>query len=203
MLQFLPRRMPFAHRGQNSGLWSTGAELAVVTPAKPSSWRRSISPPEEPAWDWDLVADPARLRAEGGEILYLFGQVLNFDGAPVPDVRLEIWQCGPDGQYRDPQSTEPAGAFRGYGASTTDSDGNYRFRTIRPVANEGRAPHINARLIPAQGRPLMTELYLVDAPENDNDLHYAALGPSRQAAVSIDPVRRTDGLLEAGFNFVL
>ena len=50
---------------------------------------------------------------------------------------------------------------------------------------------------------LATRLYLLDDPRNERDWHFAALGPSRQAAVTLDPVERVDGDLDAGFNFVL
>ena len=62
---------------------------------------------------------------------------------------------------------------------------------------------IDARLKPTKGRVLATRLYLLDDPRNERDWHFAALGPSRQAAVMLDPIQRADGAFEAGFNFVI
>ena len=85
--------------------------------------------------DNDLVKIKGQVQAAGGEIVQLRGRVLDAEGQPLAGARVEIWQCGPNGRYRDADSTAPTDGFRGFGAIRTDSDGNYRFRTIRPVAS--------------------------------------------------------------------
>lgn len=165
--------------------------------------KRSQRAPESAAeTKWDLVRSASALRAQGAQILHLFGEVLDFDCNPVPEARVEIWQAGPDCRYRD-EGTDERDPFRGYGSAVTDVLGHFMFRTILPVAYPGRAPHIHARVTRPNGRILETQIYLVDAPENDRDWHYGSLGPSQQAALSIDPVERADGNLDAGFNFVV
>jgi len=197
MFRPFQRRALSALGGFNAGLWSTGAAQAVVTPALRRV--RRIPPPAHDGWD--LVLDAEALRARGASILYLFGQVLDFDGQPVPGTRIDIWHCGTFG--REDQGGADGPAFLGAGTSTTGSDGHYRFRTIRPLASPGRTPHIHARVVPPAGRALMTELYLLDEPQNSRDWTYQSLGPSQQAALSIDPTTRPDGDQEAGFNFVI
>ncbi len=175
----------------NPWLWSTGAAQVVATPQRRGRPSRAMFTAPEP--DWDLVRDTAAVPPIQGRVMHLFGQVINFDGAPQPDVTVEIWQSDPD-----------AGAwFTGYGATRTDRFGGYRFRTLLPVGDQACPPCIDARLTPARGRVLNTRLYLVDDPRNDRDWTFASLGPSRQAAVTLDPVNRADGDLETGFNFVL
>ena len=187
-------------------LWqpSTGAAKAVGTPRwRDLAGRNAIDPT---GLGWDLIQNPHAVANAGADILHLFGQVLDFDGNPVEDVTVEIWQPGPDGVERfDGQTLAPEtdNGYAGYGAARTNRFGGYRFQTILPVAPDTCPPHIDARLKPAKGRVLATRLYLLDDPRNERDWHFAALGPSRQAAVMLDPVKRADGAFEAGFNFVI
>ena len=183
---------------------STGADRAVATPR----WKDLVgSGAVDPAGlGWDLVHDVGAVAGAGGQILHLFGQVLDYDGEPVEDVTVEIWQNGLDGCPRYDGKTllpERDPTFAGYGAARTNRFGGYRFRTILPAGCEACPPHIDARLRPYGGRVLATRLYLLDDPRNHRDWHFAALGPSRQAAVMLDPVQRPDGEWEAGFNFVI
>ena len=148
-----------------------------------------------------------QVREAGGQVLHLFGQVLNAEGEPLPDTLVEIWQCDVNGRYHHSGDTGEGRpldtGFQGFGAVRTDADGGYRFRTILPVAYPGRTPHIHARVVPAGGRELITQIYLLDEPANQRDFIFRSLGAARQAAASIDPVEETDGTLRAGFNFVI
>lgn len=200
MFRIVPRAA-MSLAGFQNGLWTTGAATAVVTPGLRKRGK-SVAPDFVEAPDWDLVSSASTLRVQGAKILYLFGEIMDFDGKPISDARIDIWQAGPDGVYRDVDLPADPG-FRGFGSVIPDQLGHFMFRTILPVAYPGRAPHIHARVTRPRARTLETQIYLVDAPENDRDWHYGSLGPSQQAALSIDPVERRDGDLEAGFNFVV
>ena len=85
-------------------------------------------------------------RAARGEVIEISGRVTQEDGAPLDNLILEIWQADASGLYRhpaDPRHAEADPNFLGWGRAATDRDGHYRFRTIKPGAPEGRAPHIN------------------------------------------------------------
>ena len=64
------------------------------------------------------------------------GRVTELDGRPLDNLVLEVWQADAAGRLDNPQ-------FPGWGRTATDAQGHYRFRTIRPGAIPGRAPHIN------------------------------------------------------------
>lgn len=201
MFGIRPRKAAFTLAGLSNALWSTGAAAAVMTPRTRRKGPLAAVPKDLDNSDWDLVQSAQALRSRGAEILYLFGEVIDFDGHAVPDARIDIFQTGPDGRVEaEPKIDE---GFRGHGSTVTDTLGHFMFRTILPTALDGCAPHIDARVIRPRGRVLETQIYLVDAPENDRDWHFQSLGPSRQAALSIDPVMRPDGDLEAGFTFVV
>ena len=80
--------------------------------------------------------------AEGssGEIIEITGRVTELDGKALDNVILEIWQADMAGRFDNP-------AFSGWGRAATDAQGNYRFRTIRPGAAPGRAPHVNLLIL--------------------------------------------------------
>lgn len=75
-----------------------------------------------------------------GEVIEITGRVTQLDGKPLDNLVLEIWQADSQGGF---DSTD----FFGWGRAATDADGVYRFRTIKPGAYEGRAPHINVLLL--------------------------------------------------------
>src|SRR5437763_1082704 len=57
----------------------------------------------------------------------------------------------------------------GYGQTTTDGSGGYRFRTIRPVAYPGRTPHIHFA-VSGPGFPrITTQMYVAGEPQNERD----------------------------------
>lgn len=71
-----------------------------------------------------------------GEPIEITGRVVELDGRPLDNVILEIWQADAAGRLGQPD-------FLGWGRAATDPHGNYVFRTIRPGALPGRAPHVN------------------------------------------------------------
>ena len=71
-----------------------------------------------------------------GEVIEITGSVVQADGRPLDNVVLEIWQADAQGRFDNPD-------FFGWGRAATDQDGVFVFRTIKPGACEGRAPHVN------------------------------------------------------------
>lgn len=81
-----------------------------------------------------------------GEAIEIRGRVVQEDGAALENLVLEIWQADARGIYRhpaDPRKAQADADFLGWGRAVTDAQGEYFFRTIRPGAPEGRAPHVN------------------------------------------------------------
>ena len=74
------------------------------------------------------------------DAIEITGRVTQADGKPLDNLVLEIWQADGQGRYDNPE-------FFGWGRAATDASGVYRFRTIKPGAFQGRAPHINFLLL--------------------------------------------------------
>jgi protocatechuate 3,4-dioxygenase beta subunit len=161
-----------------AGLAATAAAPAwaatrLLTPRQSAG---PFYPPELPLDDDnDLVHVQGQATPARGEISDLSGRLLDQDGRPLRDTRIEIWQCDANGRYRHPrdpgqQAIDPG--FQGIGHSVTDAEGRYRFLTIRPVPYPGRTPHIHVAVFPAGSEPFVTQLYVADEPRNAEDFLY-------------------------------
>jgi protocatechuate 3,4-dioxygenase alpha subunit len=114
-----------------------------------------------------------------GERITVEGQVLDGDGAPVPDAMIELWQANTAGRYDHVEDTQADKKidphFHGYGRAATDPQGRFKITTIKPGPVPGRgnalqAPHINVAFF-ARGllRQLHTRIYFADEPSNASD----------------------------------
>lgn len=192
-----------------------GAAALMVQPAlakqliaTPRQTAGPFYPPHPPLEDdSDLTRVRGRSAVALGRISDLSGRVLDPDGRPVSNARVEIWQCDALGFYHHPD--DRAGArdpgFQGFGASVTDAEGRYRFRTIRPVAYPGRTPHIHFAVFAPGASPFVTQLYVADEPRNQRDFLFKAIPTERRRLVLAEflPARGSRAELAAGFDIVL
>jgi protocatechuate 3,4-dioxygenase alpha subunit len=110
-----------------------------------------------------------------GERISLKGRITDGDGEPVADAMVEIWQADARGRY--PTGDDPAAdpAFRGFGRSRTDRDGQYSFATVLPgpVAEADGTPQAPHLLVVVFARGLLhhlvTRAYFPDHPLNQSD----------------------------------
>jgi hydroxyquinol 1,2-dioxygenase len=150
--------------------------------------------------------------------IVIYGKVTDNAGMPIPGAFIQIWQTSEHGLYdlqeRNGEAMDMRGNFR------TDADGNYHFRTVRPLGysipmdgpvgelvqrqnRHGMRPsHIHC-LIGADGhRELVTALYFADDPNIDSD---TVFGVSRSLVVDAvdDPASPIPGLRAVHFDFRL
>lgn len=155
--------------------------LATVSPFARAA-ARVLTPAQGkgPFYPLDLPLDHDNdlVRVEGqdgravGTIVDVVGQLLDADGKPLAGVQIEIWQVNGYGRYHhryDDQDKPWDPNFQGFGRTLTASDGSYRFRTVRPVAYPGRAPHIHFAISDRRFATFYTQMYIAGAPENDGD----------------------------------
>lgn len=149
------------------------AAAAAGSPPTPSQMQGPFYPLELPLdQDNDLTQVRGRTGRARGVMTDIAGFVVDLRGRPVADVSIEIWQVNGYGRYHHPddESDLPVDAdFQGFGRAVTARDGAYRFRTIRPLAYPGRAPHIHFALKGRGFGPFYTQMYLQGAPENETD----------------------------------
>jgi protocatechuate 3,4-dioxygenase beta subunit len=66
-----------------------------------------------------------------GNALFFKGRVLNTDGSPVANARVDVWQASPVGLYENQDPEQPEMNLRG--RFHTDANGGFRFRSVRPA----------------------------------------------------------------------
>ena len=124
----------------------------------------------------DLTRVAGRTGRADGQVLNVMGRVLNLAGQPVRNAKVEIWQANAKGRYTHPSDTNPAPLDPNFEGSTilaTDSQGRYRFKTIKPAAYPAgpdliRPAHIHFQVSGRQDR-LVTQMYFENDPYNDKD----------------------------------
>jgi protocatechuate 3,4-dioxygenase beta subunit len=105
-----------------------------------------------------------------GERIVVSGRVLDEDDHPVAETLVEIWQANAAGRYAHPEDRHDAPLdphFSGNGRLITDSNGEYRFMTIKPGAypwrnhhNAWRPNHIHLSIFgPSFATRLITQMY--------------------------------------------
>ncbi len=77
-----------------------------------------------------------------GPTLYVRGQVLDREGKPIAGADVDVWHSSPVGLYeqQDPEQAE----MNLRGMFTTDSDGRFWFRTVKPPAIRCRSKGLSA-----------------------------------------------------------
>jgi protocatechuate 3,4-dioxygenase, beta subunit len=169
--------------------------LASARRLTPAQTEGPFYPDKLPAdSDADLLAN-GNLRYGKGQAAWVEGTLADADGKPIGGASIEIWQCDQDGHYHHPRDGGQADpAFQGFGRVAVDSEGRWRFRTLRPVAYSGRAPHIHAKIKLGSQELLTTQLYVQDDPGNARDFLWRRLSAEDRAAITSPYVAGSDGL---------
>jgi protocatechuate 3,4-dioxygenase beta subunit len=180
------RRLLIAAMGAAAGAVSPTLAALTVTPHQT---RGPFYPVEIPLdHDTDLTRVGGQARIAEGKVVDVVGRILDAKGRPLSGARVEIWQCDARGRYRHPRDRghyDPDPAFQGYGVTTADAEGAYRFRTIHPVAYPGRAPHIHFAIRDPRGHTLVTQMYVAGEPRNPRDFLYSRLSAADREAVTV------------------
>ena len=192
-----------------AGILSAAPAVAASLLATPSQTAGPFYPLDLPLDDDnDLTRVDGRDGQAAGQISDLSGRIVDINGQPLKNLRIEIWQCDANGRYRHPREKGPAAIdpnFQGHGHNYTDEQGRYRFRTIRPVAYPGRTPHIHVAVLPEGERPFVTQLYVKGEALNESDFLFRRVPDERRHLVIADFTASDDSadLLSANFDIIL
>lgn len=113
---------------------------------RPSSPRRSmLVGPDEP-----------------GIRMVLTGRVLTRRCRPLAGAIVDVWHADATGAYDND-------GYRCRGHQLTDVEGRFSFETVVPGLYPGRTRHVHVKVGPPDRRPLTTQLYFPDEPDNSRD----------------------------------
>ncbi|HET7866491.1 MAG TPA: protocatechuate 3,4-dioxygenase [Burkholderiaceae bacterium] len=185
----------------------------MASPHAAGSLRPTPSQSEGPFYPVEFPADSDADLLRTGDLVYrhgvetwVEGRVSDVAGVPVKDAVVEIWQGDHNGHYHHPGDGNLADkAFQGFGRSTVQADGTYRFRTLRPVRYAARAPHIHVKVRLGRREILTTQLYVAGDAQNASDPLLSALrDPADRAALTVRfEAPQAGGPLKAWFPIVL
>ena len=125
--------------------------------------------------DGDLTQNGRRGGEPLGERIVVTGSVTDEAGRPLRNTLIEVWQANAAGRYihKVDQHAAPIDPnFFGGGRCVTNSEGRYRFLTVKPVAypwgnhsNAWRPNHIHFSMIgPSIASRLVTQMYFPGDP---------------------------------------
>ena len=180
-----------------------------LLPVTPSDAEGPFYPVQMPPdTDNDLLHVASRDNIAPGQLAYVRGRVTDPEGNVIDGARVEIWQCDHAGVYdhpEDPGSFDQS--FQGFGAMVTSRDGDYHFRTMRPVPYGQRTPHIHFKVKAKEFKTLTTQLYVrEESVRNSADFLYKRHSKAEQQLLTSVFTPLTDkkaGPVTAEFNIVL
>jgi hydroxyquinol 1,2-dioxygenase len=128
---------------------------------------------------------------DASDEVVLWGKVTDTKGRPLPHANVSVWQTATDGRYdmqQDDDSMDCRGEF------TTDAEGNYLIRSVRPLfysipmdgpvgemiraqkRHGNRPAHVHFLISAAGHREMVTALYIANDPHIMDDVVFGAHG---------------------------
>lgn len=162
-----------------------GPGIAKALVPTPEQVEGPFHPIEEQAdTDLDLTLIEGNSKTAEGEIILVRGQVFDAGGQPLTDALVDVWQANHVGRYSHPEDPNTAPLdpnFQGWGLMTTNSEGRFSFKTIKPGAyplsflgEEGwRCRHIHFQVSRPGFDELTTQMYFHGDPLIEQDLEIA------------------------------
>lgn len=110
--------------------------------------------------DAPMLRNGASISLDGkGEMLTVRCHVVDLDGAPVANAKVETWQANAEGWFENQQpDLQPENNLRG--VFTTDADGGFWYRSVKPRGYD--VPHDGpvGKLLSSLGYPLRRPAHL-------------------------------------------
>ena len=191
-------KRPISRRQILQGGLLSGAGLSLI-PVGSAKTQIGATPPqiegpfypivEQSDMDADLTQVGDSNTQALGESVTVTGRVFGDDGRPIENAVVDIWQANAAGRYShetDPNSAPLDPNFQGWAILTTDDEGYYRFRTVRPGAYPAargwsRPPHIHFKVSRRGYHEVTTQMYFENEPLNDVDRLLKSLNATEQS----------------------
>lgn len=168
--------------------------------------------------DWDLTRVGGSSERADGVVIEVSGRLLDNACRPVAGGTVEIWQADVSGLYHHLAAAGASSAgrgqdadprFQGFGRVTTDAEGHYRFRTIKPApygvgGSFMRTPHIHFKAFTPNGDALTTQMYFAGESLNGEDFILGRVPADLRPTVIVDFAGETaDGVPRGSFDITV
>ena len=162
--------------------------------------------PLTPTSDLGGINDSDRRR----QVAPASGRILDASGRPLHGAQVEIWQVDRNGVYLHSEGGDREqrdAGFQGYGRCITGKNGEYTFRTVKPVPYASRTSHIHFGVRrPGSSERFTTQMYVKGEPLNARDGLLNAIEDRHardSVIVDFQPLAAGSGELTARFDIVL
>ena len=218
----MPQKISRRQMAGKLGAMATG--VVFLTPAIAHALLKTPSQVEGPFYpplplgesDVDLTLLEGHSEPARGEVILVRGTVTDTNGRPLEGIRVDIWQANANGRYDHPDDPNTSVAldpnFQGIGITTTDAEGRYGFKTIKPTAyplealgdSGWRAQHIHFKLWSGDEARLVTQMYFEGDPLLEQDDQINSVPADQRHVLITSPVAdEATGLPLHQFNLVL
>lgn len=185
---------------------ATGAQAQMATPRDAEGPFYPITPQKDK--DADLTKVKGKSGTAKGEIIDIFGQVLDTDLNPIEGATIDLWQANTFGKYHHPHDDSEAPIdenFQSWAIIQSGAQGKYKLKTVKPGAyplgaKVQRTPHIHMKIGKHGYEPLLTQMYFPDHPLNKDDGLYKRKTQEQQAMMT---AKLVEGDNQFQFNIIL
>jgi protocatechuate 3,4-dioxygenase beta subunit len=202
--------------GIAAGISLLGPGIVKALVPTPEQVEGPFHPIDEQAdTDLDLTLVEGHSQSAEGETILVRGQVFDAEGLPLKDALVDVWQANHLGRYSHPEDPNTAPLdpnFQGWGLMTTDWEGRFSFKTIKPGAyplsflgEQGwRCRHFHFQVSRPGFGKLTTQMYFHGDPLIEQDLEIAKAPEERRHLLIAKSVSdETTGLPLYRFDVVL
>jgi protocatechuate 3,4-dioxygenase beta subunit len=162
--------------GTSASVFATGLHAKQTTPEEIEGPFYPITPQKDK--DADLTRVKGKSGVAKGEIIEVYGQILDQNANPVEDATIDIWQANTFGKYHHPHDENPKPIdenFQSWAIIQSGTDGLFKMKTVMPGeypipdSTWVRTPHIHFKVGKLGYIQLITQLYFPNHPLNARD----------------------------------
>ncbi|MCF2857592.1 protocatechuate 3,4-dioxygenase [Pseudoalteromonas sp. SMS1] len=197
--------------GTSAAVIGAKVQAQDITPSEMEGPYYPITPLDDK--DADLTRVKGKSGVAKGEIIEVFGQVLDQNLNPIEGVTVDLWQANTYGKYHHPHDPNPKPIdenFQPWAILKSGSKGDYKIKTIMPglYPIEGtdmiRTAHIHFKISKNGYKSLLTQMYFPNHPANADDPLILERTEKETALMTAKKLKDSpEGIPQYQFNFII